>query len=75
MDRVALVVIVGVRVLVDLAIAVKPGTLALVPLVLVLVPKSSPYPVRLGIFTRLQRFLERSNSSAKRLRMENYLQK
>lgn len=71
MDRVALVVIVGVRVLVDLAIAVMPGTLALVPLVLVLVPKSSPYPVRLGIFTRLQRFPERSNSSAKRLRMEN----
>lgn len=51
-DRVALVVIVGVRVLVDLAIAVTPGALALV-----LVPKSSPYPVRLGIFTRLQRLL------------------
>lgn len=38
MDRVALVVVLGV--LVDLAIAVTAGTLALVPLVLV--PKSSP---------------------------------
>lgn len=62
-DRVALVAIVGVRVLVDLAIAVTPGTLALVPLVLV--PKSSPNSVRLGIFTRLQRFRERSNSNAR----------